>query len=62
MKSSQIGQNLDLAQRRGVGIKILPDISLREYVDQKYDGLPVEQRKVILHPYYQLTMQHGWRG
>ena len=50
---------MDVAQRRGSGIKLLPPLSTREYVQQKYDGLPVELQKVILHPHYQLNMQEG---
>lgn len=59
MRSTNVGVNLDLAQKRGRGIKILPDISTREYIDQKYDGLTDAEKRGILYPYCQIPMQMG---
>lgn len=59
VKSTNVGVNMDVAQRVGGGIKIHSALSTRDYVQSKYDGLPVEMQKMILHPYFQTAMQEG---
>jgi hypothetical protein len=59
MKATCCGVNMDVAQRRGSGVKILPNVQLRDYANAKYDGLPDNMRRVILHPYFQTAMQTG---
>lgn len=62
MKATQVGVNLDVAQKRGSGIKILPEVQTRAYVEAKYEGLPENIQRHILHPYFQYSLKEGIRG
>ncbi len=52
-RATNTGVNMDVGKQSR--------LRLKDYVDVKYDGVDVRIRRVILHPYYQVSMKEGKR-